>query len=204
MNFDELKDAWAKEPVEGGALPAIPAEKTTSVVYRIRRNMRNEFMWTLIAFGITFLFVVKSGMTHITFLVLCTAAFLFVQTGYFFTRFFLFYKRMGRYDLGLTKSLRKIVYEMELNMEVYKTYSFCVTPTSALLWLAIMSASAWGRFMKDFICGDVPGSMHKMIWVVVTLLAAQALVGFVLNFQVKVKYARHVAELKRVLEDLEG
>lgn len=202
MNFDDLKDAWAKEPVEGSS-PTLPTEKTVSAVTRIRRNMRNEFIGTVISFSITLVIILMSGFNHLTFLVVCTAAFLFVQTGYYFTRFVLFYRRMERYDLGLKKSLRKIVYELELNIEVYKTYSFCIVPTTILLWIAIMSASSWGKFMKDFICGDVPGSMHKMVWVVATFLFAQAMVAFIMNFQVKTKYGRHLTELKRVLDDLE-
>ncbi|TDX00619.1 hypothetical protein [Dinghuibacter silviterrae] len=202
MNFDDLKDAWAKEPAEGGS-PSLPTEKTTSAVSRIRKNMRNEFIATAFGFALTLVIVLMSGFNHLTFLVVCTASFLFVQTGYYFTRFFLFYRRMERYDLGLKKSIRKIVYELELNMEVYKTYSFCVTPTATLLWIAVMGASSWGKFMRDFICEDTPGSAQKIFWIMVTFLIAQAMVAFVLHLQVRTKYGRHVAELKRVLDDLE-
>ncbi len=159
------------------ALPAIIVERTGSAVTRIRRSMQLEFAWVIIGYAATLVFVLSLGPTRFSFLVICSASFVIVQTVYYFFRFFLFYRRMARYDLGVRKNLRRFVYELELNMEIYKTYAFCVMPVAFLLWIALMDASGGMGFLRSFLCGD-----GRRVWV---------------------RYGRYLLELKRVMAGLE-
>jgi hypothetical protein len=137
MNFDELKDAWANESVEGPAVPTKLKSATDSAIQKLRRNMKREFSWTLFGLGATLIYLIcQKQVSNLTFFAVFM---LFVQSGYFFTRFFLFYKRSATYDMGLKKNIRQFVYELELNMEVYRTYSICVTPVSLLAWLGLLT-----------------------------------------------------------------
>lgn len=204
MNFDELRDAWAKEPIDGGAIPALPSKKTLTAISRIRSNMRTEFVFTLIAYGLTAVFILGFARSHISILIVCAAAFMFTQAAYYFTRFFLFYRRTGRYDLSLKGSLRKIVFELELNMEVYRTYSFCVTPLACLLSLAVLDATGITNFMKLFACSDTPVGAGNLLWIIVTLLIAQVIGAFFLNLHLKLQYGSYLRDLKRTLDDLEA
>lgn len=205
MNFDEMKDAWAKEPVPGAVLPANVAERTGSAVTRIRRSMRIEFGWVIIGYAATLVFVLLVGPTRFSFLVICSASFVIVQTVYYFFRFFLFYRRMVRYDLGLKKNLRQFVYELELNMEIYRTYAFCVTPVAFLLWIALMDASGRTGFLRSFLCGDgVPTiGVGSMLAIIAMLFLAQAVGVIFLHRRVWVRYGRYLLELKRVMTALE-
>jgi hypothetical protein len=204
MNFDELKEAWSSEPVSGATLPEPAAGKTYSAVSIIRRHMRNEFTWTLIGYAGTLVYLVIASRSHLSFLILATGVFMFVQAGYYFTRFFLFYRRTARLDMSLLKSLRKFVYEMELNMEIYKTFSFCITPLACLLWLAIMDSLGKIGFVRVLACSDSAPSPRIIIWFVLTLAIAQVVGAFFQRLHLRMQYGRYVREIKGVLEDLEG
>ena len=205
MNFDDLKDAWAKEPIEERAIPAPLTGKTTSVIARLRRNMRNEFVWTTIGLGATLVMLIfHRGSHRLSILALCAAAFLFVQAGYYFGRFFIFYRRTQRYDLGLRKSLRRFVSELELNIEVYRTYSFCVTPLACLLWIAIIDRDATGGvIIGQYLSGEVPSSPWVIVWIILTLIVTQFVGAFFLRLHLETQYVRYLKELKRILDDLE-
>ena len=203
MNFDELKDAWAKEAVPPGKLSAELTARGRSAIDHIRRNMRMELLWTLISYVLLLLFLLFYSHTRWSLLLLCTASFLFMQTFYYFFRFFLFYRRTERYDWGLRKSLRQFVYEFELNMEIYKTYAFCVTPVAWLLWMAIMDSGGWMGFLQGFACGDVPFSVGKVTWIVVVLVLGQAFGVLGLKAHLRRKYGRYLIELKNVVEEME-
>ncbi|HTJ12881.1 MAG TPA: hypothetical protein VL547_12680 [Dinghuibacter sp.] len=204
MNFDDLKDAWAKEPVDERVLPARLTGKTTGAIARLRRNMRNEFIWTILGLGATLVVLIVHGGHHrLTILAYCAAAFLFVQAGYYFFRFFLFYRRTQRYDLGLRKSLRRFVSELELNIEVYRTYSFCITPLACLVWIAIVDTDVTGGFIVRYLSGEMPTSPWTIIWIILTLLCTQFLGAFFLHLHLETQYTRYLKELRRILDDLE-
>jgi hypothetical protein len=205
MNFDELKDAWAREPVAGVALPRGVAARTGSAVMRIRRSMRLEFVWVTIGYSATLVYVVLLGPTRFSFLVICAGSFVIVQTVYYFVRFFLFYRRIGRFDLGLRKHLRRFVYELELNMELYKGYAFCVTPVVFLLWIALMDAGGRTGFLRSFLCGDgvVGIGVGSMLGILGMLFLAQAVGVLFLHRRVWVRYGRYLVELKKLVAELE-
>jgi hypothetical protein len=202
MNFDELKDAWAKEPVPGAALPANVAEKTGSAVLRIRRSMRLEFTWLIVAYAAALVFVLFFGQARLSFLVVCCGSFLLVQLGYYIFRFLLFYRRAGRYDMGLRKHLRRFTYELEVNMEIYRVYSFCVVPTGCLLVIALMDASGRASFLIPLFCGE--GLSRPGLFGILSVLVLLQVVGAAfLRSHMRRHYGRHLLELKRVVAELE-
>lgn len=205
MNFDELKDAWARDRVPDVVLPAIVTENTRSAVVRIRRSMRLEFVWVIVGYGATLVYVLLLGPTRFSLLVICAGSFVIVQTVYYFVRFFLFYRRMERFDLGLKKHLRRFVYELELNMELYKGYAFCVTPVAFLLWIALMDAGGRTGFLRSFLCGDgvVGIGVGSMLGILGMLFLAQAVGVLFLHRRVWVRYGRYLLQLKKLVVELE-
>ncbi len=159
----------------------------------------------IIGYGATLVYVLLLGRTRFSFLVICSGSFLIVQTVYYFVRFFLFYRRMERFDLGLRKHLRRFVYELELNMEIYKTYAFCVMPVAFLLWIALMDASGRMGFLRSFLCGDGAGGdgcgFHAGHIRDVTVGAGCR--GAFLHRRVWVRYGRYLLQLKKLVVELE-
>jgi hypothetical protein len=202
MNFDELRDAWARESVPGVVLPAIVAKTTGSAVVRIRRNMRIEFGWVSVAYVAALVYVLCFGRERLTLLLMCSGSFLFVQLGYYFFRFFLFYRRAGRYDPGLRKHLRRFTYELEVNMEIYRVYSFCVVPTGCLLMIALIDAGGRAGFLRTLFCEDGIGR-GSLFGVLALLVLLQVIGAALLRLHMRLHYGRHLVVLKKAVEELE-
>jgi hypothetical protein len=190
MNFDDLQDAWAAaQPAENpSSIERLPFEKTFPAITRIRRNMKNEFIAAGLAFLviiILFLLLSKTGVSVI--MVIISSFIWLMQSGYYFWRFYIFYRQISRSDLSLKKSVRKFVYELELNIETYKTYSFCATPLVTLTGLAILAPSG------------------VRLWLIVLILLIGQIVSSIwVNWHIKIRYGRYLKELKTLMDDLDA
>ena len=135
----------------------------------------------MIGFVILALLVLRSPQN--TFIAGIAIFLLLLQTGYYFSRFYLFYKAIGRYDLSLRKSIYKITYELELNIEIYKTFNYFVTPLVAVI---------------------IIGSRATSLFVILIVLGVAQLISFfLLKLYILARYGRQLAELKKIMEDLE-
>jgi len=161
-----------------------PLRETFSVVSKLRSNMKREFISQVIGFVFLILVVLLSPKNTLSLFIVSIAIFLLlVQTVYYFSRFYLFYKAIGRYDLSLRKSIHRITYELELNIEIYKTFNYFVTPLVALI---------------------IIGSMADSLFVIFLVLGVAQMISFFLfKLYVQARYGRHLAELKKIMEDLE-
>src|SRR5688500_1237216 len=124
MNIDNLKNAWANDKTEGSPLPfnQIPAGKTSSAVVKLRRNMKTEFISVICAFICLIGLFLNDPKSPLSIVIFSVSTFLFLmQIAYYFIRFNRFYKQTARYDLTVKKSIYKIIYDLELNIEIYKT-----------------------------------------------------------------------------------
>ena len=95
MNFDNLKGAWANDKTDDIPLPVrkVPPGETLSIVSKLRRNMKQEFISQVIGFVFLILVVLRSSQNTLSVFIDSIAVFLLlVQTLYYFSRFYLFYK----------------------------------------------------------------------------------------------------------------
>jgi hypothetical protein len=189
MNFDDLKDAWANDSLSDAGLPlkTIPSGATSSAVSQIRKNMRRELIAQIAGFVILIFVFVITPKNPLSLYIAAIAIFiLIIQTVYYFSRFYLFYKAIGRRDLSLRQSIYKIAYELELNIEIYKTFNFCAVPLIVLV-----------------IAGGALDLRSTSLLLVFAMLAgAQIVVVLVLKVHLHTRYGRHLAELKKIMEDL--
>lgn len=211
MNIDDLKGAWGKDEPAGMHLPQAGAilGKTTSAVQKIRKKMRTELIYTAISYIAIIGYIVFMGTRFRstqqgTFFLNAISVLLFtllLLNGYFFGRFYLFYKSAGRYDLAALESVRKIAYELELNTEIYKTYSISVMPLAVLITFTM----AGGKHIYDYllhILASTDLTSGGMLWVFATILIGFAVTWYFVNLHVKLQYGKYLAELKQIVEDL--
>lgn len=205
MNFDDLKDAWSGDMTDVPPLPVkdIPLKKVTSSFTNIRRNMRREFFSQIAGYLVMIIIFLSVCKTVFSIYVVSVITFvLLMQCGYYFFRFYLFYKGTGRYDLSLKSSIRKIIYELELNIEIYKTYSCCAMPLAILATIVFIGGDGLFLVIRQM----TPGSFVKvgpLLWVFLILAISQAVTVFFLNLHIRLRYGRYLAELKAVVVDLE-
>ena len=206
MNIDELKDAWNKDDSGDMRLHLDTARinKTTSVVGRLRKNMKAELFFLLISYAMVFAVLFRNVRSPLFFNI--TVVLLFsslVITVFYFFRFYVFYKSIGQYDLSIVDSIRKITYELELNTEIYKTYSFSAIPLSVLTALALIASKIrFDHLNNAILTNSSPLSIDMMLYVFATILLSFVITYICINIHVRLSYGKYLADLKQVVNDL--
>jgi hypothetical protein len=207
MNIDELKDAWNQDEPKGMSLPLSTEVlgKTTSVVGKIRKKMKAEFIALLVCYTIMVLFLFSSDQPSLFIDMIKILLFsILLLNGFYYFRFYVFYKNIARYDLNLRNSIRKIVYELELNAEIYKTYSFSAMPLSILTAGAFIASKLNFIHMHNVFAPGSNLSVSTMLWVCATILVSYVITYFLIGLTVRLTYGKYIDELKQVMNDLDA
>ena len=204
MNFDNLKDAWANDKTDESHLPIrnVPVGKTSSAISMIRKNMKREFIIQIAAFILLIFPLLGPSKNALSVFMVSIAIFLlFIQTVYYFFRFYLFYKATGRYDLSIKKSIYKIIYELELNIEIYKTFNYCAMPL--IILIVIGGSTDLTTFFQQKVADGFILKHTSLLFIFIVLIVSQIITFLLLNLHIRLQYGRYLAELKRIMEDLE-
>lgn len=205
MNIDDMKRAWQNQDAGFEHSPVNKAihGKTISVVQKIRRNMRNEFLATLFSYiiFIWFLFFRQTDafLFNITSLLFFTMV---VLNTYYFFKFYVFYRDANNYNSSLKSSIGNIAYELELNIEIYKAYNFCVTPIAIMVAIGILCGKRASVFILQGLTNSHNSTTHLLI-LFGTLFISFVGTFFFINLHVNSKYGRHLKELKLIVKNLE-
>ena len=211
MNIDDLKGAWGKDEPSGMHLPNATAGlgKTTSVVGKVRKKMKSEFIGTLVTYVLLIAYIIFirasfNGVHQAVFFLNTISILLFtlfLLNGYFFLRFYTFYKNISRYDLGMKNSILKISYELELNIEIYKTYLLSVAPLAVLITFTLAGGKSIYDFLQSLLASSALLS-GNMLWMFSTVLISFLLTWFCVNLAIKLQYGKYLSELKQIAGDL--
>jgi hypothetical protein len=205
MNIDELKNAWGQDVPKDMNLPlSIEAlGKTTSVVERIRKNMRSELIALVVSYAILLAYLFAGVRTNFLFNMTTILFFvILVLNCFYYARFYRFYRSISRYDLNVKNNIRKITYELELNTEIYKAYNFTVTPIAILATITLISSKvASDRIQRFLASGNViPAGTLLAIFAVILISFLVTYVG--ISWHVRLQYGKYLAGLKQVMNDL--
>jgi hypothetical protein len=211
MNIDELKDAWGHDEPTGMHLPDSTAAlgKTTSVVAKLRKNMKSEFIGVIVSYGILFYFtsmifvygeantsLVRNAISIPLFTIMALSCF-------YYSRFYIFYRSISRYDLNMRSSVRKFTYELELNTEIYKTYNFCVTPLAVLVATVVYGGKTGVGYIEYVLNSNFSASPWALLAAFAVILIAFTATYFGITYHVRSQYGKYVVELKKITNDLE-
>ena len=205
MNIDDLKSAWKNEEQGLVQLPISDAMhgKTTSAVNRLRKNMKSEFIATLFSYliFIWFLFFRQTDafLFNITSLLFFTMV---ILNTYYFFKFHVFYRSISKYDSSLKNSITKIAYELELNIEIYKAYNFCITPIAIMVAIGILCGKHASTYILQGLTGSHLVTTHLMTMIGVLIISFAGTAVFI-NLHVRSKYGKYLKELKLIINDLE-
>jgi hypothetical protein len=204
MNIDDLKNAWKNEDPALVYLPINDAihGKTTSAVNRLRRNMKSEFIATLLSYliFIWFLFFRQTDafLFNITSLLFFTMV---VLNTYYFFKFHVFYRSISKYDSNMKNSITKMAYELELNIEIYKAYNFCITPIAIMVAIGILCGKQASTYILQGLTGSHNITAHLLIMIGILLISFAGTYVFI-NLHVRSKYGKYLKELKLIINDL--
>lgn len=205
MNIDDLKDAWSKEEPGDMHLPSNAAisGKTSSAVGKIRRNMKIEFIATVILY--IAMFGALFGLQQNVFFFNTTCILLYallMLNAYYISRFYIFYKSIGRYDLNMKNSVYKVAYELELNIELYKAFNFCITPVIILVATGLVCSGLGSNHIPHFLTANIMLSPAMLLFIFFIVLIFFIATYFYIDWYARWLYGKYLKELKLIMDDL--
>ncbi len=205
MNIDDLKDVWSEDVPNDIKLPMSTESlrKTNSALTKLRKNMKVEFISYLIAYLMLAILIYNGVTTPMFFNVTSIFVFIFfVLNCFYFLKFYVFYKKIGRYDLNLKDSIGRLTYELELNIEIYKTYNMCITPIAVLISFILLCGNNGMLFLKYILSQNVLISPMTLLYIFATILFSFIGSYICINIHTRQVYGKQLENLKKINDDL--
>jgi len=201
MDFNDIQNAWNKEETNNVVLPSNleKIKEANTPLDKIRKNLKKEFIYqvfSIIFMGFIPLFYdFPSKMTTLYYLLFS----LFVAVCiYYLAKFYFFYKRLSSITLKTKDSLYETYFDIRLNMELYKTFGFALTPFLILYligFLYLKFSNAPSFLSNDFTNYQL-GALFSIV--VFTML----FMGIALEWWVHKFYGKFAKEIKKVIDEL--
>lgn len=202
MDFKDIQNAWNNEKTENVVLPD-NLEKINSAntpLDKIRRNLRNDLIMQTIAvfaigltpylYGFSEKWIAPFYLLFSIFFAVCV---------YYLTKLYLFYRRLNNITLKTKDSLYETYFDIRLNMELYKTFGFALTPFLVLFLLGFLydkfSMKPGGFQVVDFSNGQLISVFFIVAFCILFM-------GFSLEWTVKCFYGKYAKEIKKVIDEL--
>lgn len=201
MDFNDIQNAWNNEKTENVVVPN-NLEKIQSVntpLDKIKRNIKREFKFQIccIAF-LGFVPLIYNFPEKINILFYLLFSLYVAICAYYMVKFYQFYKRLNALTLKTKDSLYEIYFDIRLNMELYKTFSFALTPF-LILYLVGFSYYVFsktpGFFSDEF-------TNVQLIGLFSIVLFSLFFMGFYVEWWVRRFYGKFAKEIRKVLDEL--
>ena len=136
MDLENLKQVWDKEKIE--SVPEISLEKQKEIhtpLEMIRKNMRAEFWISVVSFSLWAMMLPFMGKnTEQTYLLVILVFIALTITGYYYLKFYIFYKKLNTKNLNTYHNILDLRYELVLNSELYKSFYIVFIPIGLCLY----------------------------------------------------------------------
>ncbi len=136
MDLENLKQVWDKEKIE--SVPEISLEKQKEIhtpLEMIRINMRAEFWMNIIFFPFWAALLPLTGKNTERIYLLAILIFIaFIIIGYYYLKFYTFYKKLNTKSLNTYHNILDLRYELVLNSELYKSFYIVFIPIGLCLY----------------------------------------------------------------------
>ncbi|WP_432222569.1 hypothetical protein ACRASX_04520 [Flavobacterium sp. TMP13] len=201
MDFKDVQDAWNKETNEKIKLPTNleKIQTANTPLDKIKKNLKNELIYqTLSVLFIGFVPFIHDfpSQTIVPFYLLFS---IFLPVcAYYLIKLLRFYKRLSKITLKTKDSLYETYFDIRLNMELYKTFGFALTPFLTLYLIGMMyyQLSQKVNFQIATVSDSLLISLFAMI--IISILA----VGLLLEWWVHYFYGKYAKEIRKLLDEL--
>lgn len=202
MNFDDIKSAWGKDAGSSIQVPTKIDElkKAQLPVDQIKRNMKREFIVQALSVILVAFVPVMYKLKPVLLLPFNVLYMLFAITCiYFFARFYAFYKRMGTASLTTKDALYEVNYDIRLNMELYKMFSYMLFPFALMIMGIIMINAKYDEFVELMRSG---ATQTLSLYVGIIVLGMYAFLHFSTIYWLKTYYLNYAKEIAHILKYL--
>ncbi|TCC95048.1 hypothetical protein [Pedobacter hiemivivus] len=203
MNFDDIKSAWGKDPDSNIEIPNRIEElkRAELPLDKIKRNMRHEFVVQALAV-LLIAFVPKVyhfkpvlllpfNVIYILFVVTCV---------YFFARFYAFYKRVGAASLTTKDALYEVNYDIKLNMELYKMFSYMLFPFLLMMLSLLLINVEYNHVVRLLQSGVTQTSFY--LYFGLSVVTIYTFLHFSAVYWLKTYYLKYAKEIENILKEL--
>lgn len=198
MDYNDIQNMWKNDQAEGVALPKNldKIKSANTPLDKIRKNLKNELIAQVIALiiigFIPFMhdFPAESILPYYLLYSMFTGV-----SAYYLVRLFLFYKRLNNITLNTKDSLYETYFDIRLNMELYKTFGFALTP------FIILFLGGYLYFLEpgfNFASTGTFSIIGVGIGLAITILA----VGLMLEWWVYYYYGKYAKDIRKILGEL--
>ena len=215
MNIDDFKASWDADQASVRTLPkhVVPARQVGSIVQQVRKNIRKEFLLQVLFYIMVIMAVFLLYKDVLIQVLVCLTSFLLcLQTAYYYLRFYVFYKAIGDYDMNTRQSISLIVYEMKLNLELYRAYISCAAPMVILVLSLLFFGNQVSIYFHQL---SSPGIfIHKGIYqkdssllpliLLLSFTGLQVAIYFLMRWNIRARYGRYLDEMNEVMSCLEN
>jgi len=198
MDFNDIQSAWDNDNNENVVLPnnLEKIQTANTPLDKIKKNLKNELIFQSLTVLLSGFAPVMQGfpVNWITPFYFVYSMFAAVSI-YYLIRLFLFYKRLSKTTLNTKDSLYETYFDVRLNMELYKTFTFALTP------FMVMFLLGFALYAKpDLKIAELNNTV--LITTLIIISSAILFVGLMTEWWVQHYYGKYAKEIKKVIDEL--
>ncbi|GLB48189.1 hypothetical protein [Neptunitalea lumnitzerae] len=201
MDFKDIQSAWDKDDTKNVELPKNldKIQSANTPLDKIKRNLKKELWFqvlSILVLGfIPVIYRYENTLTNVFYLMYSLFTGISI---YYLTKLHIFLKRLNSVTLNTRDNLYDTYYDVRLNMELYKTFGFALTPFLILFLL--------GHFYKN-VFGLTVLDLHQLSQLHITIMfivvaSTIILMGVILEWWVHAFYGKYAKEIRAIIDDL--
>ncbi|OGS81279.1 MAG: hypothetical protein A3G95_03040 [Flavobacteria bacterium RIFCSPLOWO2_12_FULL_31_7] len=201
MDFNDIQNAWNNDKNENVTLPTNleKLQAANTPLDKIRKNLKNEFIYQIISIVVLAFVPLLYGFSKSITILYFTLFSIFVAICvYYLLKLYFFYKRINNVMLNTKDSLYETYFDIRLNMEIYKTFGFALTPFLVLFLVGLMYFEI--SKTQEIVLNNLQNSHLIILFVLIAFCIL--FMGIALEWWVKYFYGKYAKEIKKVLEEL--
>lgn len=198
MDFNDIQSAWNNENTKNVVVPTQleKVQQANTPLDKIRKNLKNELIYQIVAIVVIGLAPFLYGFPEQAITPFYLLFSLFVAVcAYYLTKLFVFYKRLNKTALNTKDNLYETYFDIRLNMELYKTFTFALTPFVILFLVGVLyfTLPNGATFFTD---------STNSITLFLSVLFSMLFIGLGLEWWVHFFYGKYAKEIRTVLDEL--
>ena len=198
MDFNDIQSAWNNENTKNVVVPTQleKVQQANTPLNKIRKNLKNEFIYQIVSIVVVGFAPYLNGFPEqaITPFYLLFSLFVAVSA-YYLIKLFVFYKRLNKTALNTKDNLYETYFDIRLNMELYKTFGFALTPFMILFLVGVL-------YFKLPNAATLFTDSTNSIVLFVSVLFSMLFMGVALEWWVHFFYGKYAKEIRTVLDEL--
>ena len=202
MDFNDIQNAWNNEKTENVVLPdnLEKIQSANTPLDKIKKNLKMEFFHQSISIVIVgFIPLIYDFPQQGIMLFYLLYSFFVAICVYYLAKLYFFYKRLGAITLKTKDSLYETYFDIRLNMELYKTWGFALTPFMIMGTIGLLYNDL-SKKIPGFLTSGVTNYQLGVLFGIVVF--SMLFMGVALEWWVHKFYGKYAKEIRKVIDEL--